>query len=118
MGFLSSGPLDVAGAVARVSRPDRGGVATFVGWYAMKVATGFVGRVGFGLWFLLVTIGMGFGALNEVVEFAAVLLIPDTNVGGYTNTGWDLVSNLVGCVIAATAIAWGQRGKATTPAPP
>jgi hypothetical protein len=22
--------------------------------------------------------------------------MPDTNVGGYTNTGWDLVSNLVG----------------------
>ena len=40
--------------------------------------------------------GMGLGALNEVVEFVAVLTMPETNVGGYTNTGWDLVSNLAG----------------------
>ncbi len=47
--------------------------------------------------------GMGFGALNEVVEFAATLMGP-TNVGGYVNTGYDLVANLAGCVIAAAAI--------------
>jgi hypothetical protein len=47
---------------------------------------------------------MGFGALNEVIEFIAVLTIPNTNVGGYVNTGFDLVSNLVGCVIAAALI--------------
>ena len=93
-------------------------VATMVGWFAMKAATGFNGRVGFGLWFLLVTIGMGFGALNELVEFSAVLLIPDTNVGGYMNTGWDLVSNMVGSVIAAAVIAWGQRGNSASPASP
>jgi hypothetical protein len=39
---------------------------------------------------------LGFGALDEVVKFVAVLLIPNTNVGGYVNTGWDLVSNLFG----------------------
>ena len=48
--------------------------------------------------------GMGFGGLNEVVEFIAVLTIPDTNVGGYENTGWDLVANLVGVVVAAVMI--------------
>lgn len=48
--------------------------------------------------------GMGFGALNEVIEFIAVLTIPNTNVGGYNNTGWDLVANLVGCVTAALLI--------------
>lgn len=42
---------------------------------------------------------LGFGALNEVVEFAATLLVPETNVGGYVNTGWDLVSNTVGTVL-------------------
>ena len=47
---------------------------------------------------------MGFGALNEVVEFAATLSVPETNVGGYVNTGWDLVSNLVGCITAAILI--------------
>ena len=48
--------------------------------------------------------GMGFGAANEVIEFAATILVPETNVGGYMNTGWDLVANLVGCVIAAVII--------------
>ncbi len=47
---------------------------------------------------------MGLGAMNELVEFAATKLLPGTNVGGYDNTGWDLVANLVGCVIAAAAI--------------
>jgi hypothetical protein len=49
--------------------------------------------------------GCGFGAFNEVVEFIAVLTIPNTNVGGYENTGWDLVANLVGSVSAAILIA-------------
>jgi hypothetical protein len=49
---------------------------------------------------------MGFGALNEVIEFAATLTMPHTNVGGYVNTGWDLVSNLVGCALAAVIIRW------------
>lgn len=57
--------------------------------------------------------GMGFGALNEVVEFVAVLSLPNTNVGGYINTGWDLVSNLVGCVVACVAIAWRRTGRLT-----
>jgi hypothetical protein len=48
--------------------------------------------------------GMGFGALNEVIEFIAVLTLPNTNVGGYENTGWDLVANLVGTIIAALVI--------------
>jgi hypothetical protein len=53
--------------------------------------------------------GMGFGALNEVVEFVAVLTLPETNVGGYENTGWDLVANLVGCVLAAVLIRLMDR---------
>lgn len=48
--------------------------------------------------------GMGFGALNEVVEFIATITLPSTNVGGYVNTGWDLVFNLFGCVAAAAMI--------------
>jgi hypothetical protein len=48
---------------------------------------------------------MGFGAANEVVEFLATLALPETNVGGYENTGWDLVANVVGCVIAALLIS-------------
>lgn len=48
--------------------------------------------------------GMGFGALNEVVEFIATITLSSTNVGGYVNTGWDLVANLCGCVAAAVVI--------------
>ena len=48
--------------------------------------------------------GMGLGGLNEVVEFAATLLMPKTNVGGYVNTGWDLVSNGLGCAVAAIGL--------------
>jgi hypothetical protein len=48
--------------------------------------------------------GLGFGALNEVIEFVATLLVPQTNVGGYINTGWDLVANTVGAVLAVILI--------------
>jgi putative membrane protein len=53
---------------------------------------------------LLVFIGMGLGAVNEIVEFLAVLLFPDTNVGGYDNTMWDIVFNTFGAIIAVTWI--------------
>ncbi|MFO0896121.1 MAG: hypothetical protein U0836_01725, partial [Pirellulales bacterium] len=58
----------------------------------------------FGMLLLCAAAGMGFGALNEVVEFAATLLVPETNVGGYENTGWDLVSNMIGAFTAAAGI--------------
>ncbi len=43
--------------------------------------------------------GIGLSALNEVIEFIAVLTVPETNVGGYINTGWDLVSNTLGATL-------------------
>ncbi len=49
---------------------------------------------------LLFLVACGLGAVNELMEFAAVKAIPQTNVGGYFNTGWDLVSNALGAVIA------------------
>ena len=55
----------------------------------------------FGVLLLCAAAAQGFGALNEVIEFVATLLVPNTNVGGYVNTGWDLVSNLIGTVLAA-----------------
>lgn len=57
-----------------------------------------------GLLTLAAAAGMGFGALNEVIEFFMTLLVPETNVGGYVNTGWDLVANLVGALIAVSLI--------------
>lgn len=67
-----------------------------------------------GLMTLCAAAGMGFGALNEVVEFIATLTIEGTNVGGYENTGWDLVANLVGTVLAAFVIAFGSRRRDST----
>ena len=43
---------------------------------------------------------MGLGAVNEIIEFSAVLLVPDTNVGGYYNTALDLCFNALGAVVA------------------
>lgn len=54
--------------------------------------------------FLLVMIGMGFGALNEIVEFAAVVAVPKTGVGGYENTALDLVANALGALASVFLI--------------
>ena len=64
-----------------------------------------------GLLILCAAAGMGFGALNEIVEFIATLTVPETNVGGYVNTGWDLVSNLAGSLVAALVLHLTGGGK-------
>jgi hypothetical protein len=82
------------------------GTTTWVCWQALPVAAGREGPLEptFGRLLLCVAAAMGFGAANEVVEFFATITIENVNVGGYMNTGWDLVANLVGATIAATAI--------------
>ncbi len=45
-------------------------------------------------------LGCGVGAVNEVVEFAFTLVVADSQVGGYQNTGRDLVANLLGGLLA------------------
>ena len=83
------------------------GVTTWVCWELLAKALttrGADARPTFGLIVLCAAAGLGFGALNEVVEFFATLLVPKTNVGGYVNTGWDLVSNAVGATAAACVI--------------
>ena len=53
---------------------------------------------------------MGLGAVNEIIEFIAVLSVPDTNVGGYINTALDLCFNALGAVLAGrTAIVIAHR---------
>ena len=82
-------------------------VATLLSWECLRHALAKRSdrelRPTMGLVFACVLMGMGLGALNEVVEFVAVLTMPETNVGGYMNTGWDLVSNLAGAMLAG---AW------------
>ncbi|MFH1425545.1 MAG: DUF2238 domain-containing protein [archaeon] len=57
----------------------------------------------FGWWSLgivVVMAGLGVGALNEIIEFIAVVTMPETGVGGYINSSLDLVSDLVGAILA------------------
>ena len=72
-------------------------------WAATRPA-----RVGLGFAAAAALMGAGFGAINEVVEFIATRTLPETNVGGYVNTGWDLVSNTVGALLGAVVV-W-KRG--------
>lgn len=84
------------------------GVVTWVCWQGLQRAfalRGVAARPTPGLLTLCVAAGSGFGAANEVVEFIATRVLDETNVGGYDNTGWDLVANLVGCLGAAALIS-------------
>ena len=84
-------------------------VATQVCWECLRTVPGI--RPSLGILTLCWCAGMGLGALNEIVEFAATLMIPGTNVGGYVNTGWDLVANMVGALVTVLLIAWRDGGK-------
>ena len=71
-----------------------------------------VGYPRFGAAVIVVLAGLGVGAVNEIFEFFTTLLIDNTNVGGYQNTGWDLVADLVGGIAAATY--WVRRATTVT----
>jgi len=88
------------------------GVTTWVCWQVLSRGLAAAGqhiRPTFGMMVLCAAAGLGFGALNEVMEFIATLMVPSTNVGGYANTGWDLVANTVGAVFTATMIWMGGQ---------
>lgn len=53
--------------------------------------------------FIALTASVGVGALNEVIEFIAVLTVPDNGVGGYYNTVLDIVFNFIGALLAVVA---------------
>ncbi len=82
------------------------GVTTLICWQAIRAAVRPIGQLlpTFGVLTLCVAGGMGFGAMNEIIEFVATLLVENTNVGDYNNTGWDLVSNMAGSLTAAILI--------------
>jgi uncharacterized membrane protein YjdF len=95
------------------------GVTTWVCWQGLRSLVASregAGAAGFGTLVLAAAAGMGFGALNELIEFAATLLVPETNVGGYLNTGWDLVANLVGATLAVLLIRLVHRRRPGGPA--
>ncbi|HYZ93451.1 MAG TPA: DUF2238 domain-containing protein [Actinomycetota bacterium] len=53
--------------------------------------------------------GMGFGAINEVVEFI-ISRLTQTNVGGFVNTGYDLIFNALG---TASVAIWLRVNRTT-----
>lgn len=80
------------------------GVATLVMYFLLKPLL----RPDLDRWVALSIVvamaGLGIGALNEIVEFTATVIVPETGVGGYINTSLDLVSDLVGAVAAIIVI--------------
>jgi hypothetical protein len=94
------------------------GVVPGVCWQGLRSAfarRGVTARPTFGLLASCVAAGMGFGPANEVVEFLATRVLPETNVGGYENTGGDLVSNMVGYLTAAVLISIGSGRSDSSP---
>lgn len=89
------------------------GVATLAAWESLRAVISRDRNAPVqpttGLVIACVLIGVGLGAINEVIEFIAVKTLPETNVGGYDNTGWDLVANLLGATAAGIAIFIGGR---------
>ena len=53
---------------------------------------------------VLVMAGLGMGALNEILEFAVTIWVPQSGVGGYLNTSLDLCANLIGAILALVNI--------------
>jgi uncharacterized membrane protein YjdF len=54
-------------------------------------------------------IGVGLGGLNETVEFLITRLPFESHVGGFSNTGWDLVANALGATVAAVGAVLRER---------
>lgn len=57
---------------------------------------------------LVVLMGLGLGTVNELLEFAAVITVPETGVGGYENTLLDMVFNLLGAIAAILYLRGGR----------
>jgi len=58
---------------------------------------------------VVVMAGLGVGAVNEIVEYIATLLVPETGVGGYDNTLLDLISDLIGALFALFIIRYREK---------
>lgn len=55
---------------------------------------------GFWIAFTAALVSMGLSVVNEIVEFVAVIIAPDTGVGDFYNLELDLVFNTLGAIVA------------------
>ena len=77
-----------------------GAVLTFA---CANLAVGLLGRPKPHPWalpFVALLMAQGLGALNEMIEFLFGINNPNLHAGGLANTGWDLVFNLAGGLVA------------------
>lgn len=58
----------------------------------------------FGLLLLCATSSMGYGAVNETVEFVSNICFPHTDMAASAQTSWDLIANMTGAAIASVWI--------------
>jgi len=85
-------------------------VATFVVYHLLKPYLN--DNVRWSVVYLIILVaGTGFGVLNEIVEFIAVLVFSETGVGGYYNTSLDLVFNTIGAFLAVLLIHYQRIRK-------
>ncbi|TAE74828.1 MAG: hypothetical protein EAZ65_00985 [Verrucomicrobia bacterium] len=84
------------------------GVSTWVSWHLLRSRLrrqdGGALSPSWPLLAFCVVAGIGFGALNETVEFITTRFLSGTSIGDYENTGWDLVANLLGATLAVLLI--------------
>ena len=57
------------------------------------------------LWIVVMMAGLGVGAVNEILEFFVVLLVPESGVGDYVNTSLDLIADLIGATLAGIGMS-------------
>jgi hypothetical protein len=87
--------------VDRVVHAFGAAVVTLVAWRVLRSRVSVLD----GSVFVLVALaGLGVSALEEISEFL-FSRVWHSNIGGYVNTGWDLVFDFVGCVAAAWCLA-------------
>jgi len=67
---------------------------------------------------LAVLAGLGKGALNEALEFLAALHGGAVFVGGFENTGWDLVFDVAGCLGCAVFLVLSEAPRRPEPVSP
>ncbi len=64
--------------------------------------------------FVAIFASAGFSIINEIIEFLAVVVLPETGVGGYYNTVLDMIFNLAGALVAVVGCVLWRRAEEKT----